>query len=505
MSRRARVSQLGATVLFLALCAAVLAEGAPRRGFETYVGYRDMLEVTSGVEWANEADGSLEIAGRSRYSDVIVIGSLEGFSAERHTKISVDQEGNFRGTVWLLDGPGWYRMSVATRPPGRQTYAIVCSFSVRNTSLDTPLAPVEYAGYGTDLTIESPRGGTNVLKETLTVRGWSRYARVRAVVEHLDTGEVRTYSMRTNADGAFVFPIPLEVGFGPCEVKLSSLQLDAETWRGAAVYNVVSAMPVVFMTEPAYQNGTILATGGFRIRGMAPKSPTVTVETASEDGTRTYWRADVAVTNGVFDTWVDMPPGAAAGSVFRLRVSVPGTGAEDPGARRTYTVAVAPRRPDPKSTESWVAHSSDGAIRELADSIMGDRTDTYEIVQAIHDWVARNIAYDVRGAKTLKPGPVDALSTLARRESVCMGYANLMAALLRAAGLRVWVLIGNADNGVTVVKHAWNEVEVNGRIVAIDATWDSGGVEGWSFVRRFGRAFFDPRPDQLAFTHFEDR
>ena len=329
MSRRARVSQLGATVLFLALCAAVLAEGAPRRGFETYVGYRDMLEVTSGVEWANEADGSLEIAGRSRYSDVIVIGSLEGFSAERHTKISVDQEGNFRGTVWLLDGPGWYRMSVATRPPGRQTYAIVCSFSVRNTSLDTPLAPVEYAGYGTDLTIESPRGGTNVLKETLTVRGWSRYARVRAVVEHLDTGEVRTYSMRTNADGAFVFPIPLEVGFGPCEVKLSSLQVDAETWRGAAVYNVVSAMPAVFMTEPAYQNGTILATGGFRIRGMAPKSPTVTVETASEDGTRTYWRADVAVTNGVFDTWVDMPPGAAAGSVFRLRVSVPGTGAED--------------------------------------------------------------------------------------------------------------------------------------------------------------------------------
>ena len=136
---------------------------------------------------------------------------------------------------------------------------------------------------------------------------------------------------------------------------------------------------------------------------------------------------------------------------------------------------------------------------------MGDRTDTYEIVQAIHDWVARNIAYDVRGAKTLRPGPVDALSTLARRESVCMGYANLMAALLRAAGLRVWVLIGNADNGVTVVKHAWNEVEVNGRIMAIDATWDSGGVEGWSFVRRFGRAFFDPRPDQLAFTHFEDR
>ncbi|MBP7892358.1 MAG: hypothetical protein KA063_02330 [Firmicutes bacterium] len=505
MSRRARVSQFGATILFLALCAAVLAEGAPRRGFETYVGYRDMLEVTSGVEWADEADGSLEIAGCSRYSDVIVIASLEGFSAERHTKMTVDPEGNFRGTVWLLDGPGWYRMSVATRPPGRQTYAIVCSFTVRNTALDTPLAPIEYAGYGADLTIESPRGGANVLKETLTVRGWSRYARVRAAVEHLETGEVRTYSVRANADGTFVFQIPLEVGFGPCEVKLSSLQVDAETWRGAAVYNVVSAMPSVYMTEPAYQYGTILATGRFRIRGMAPDSPTVIVETTSEDGAKTYWGADVAVMNGTFEAWVDMPPGATAGDVFQLRVSMPGAGVDAPGARRTYTVAVTPRRPDPKSTESWVAHSTNEAIRDLATAIVGDQTDHYEIVQAIHDWVARNIAYDVRGAKTLKPGPVDALSTLARRESVCAGYANLMAALLRAAGLRVWVLIGNADNGITVVKHAWNEVEVNGRIVAIDATWDSGGVEGWSFVRRYSRAFFDPRPDQLAFTHFEDR
>jgi len=505
VSRVARASRIGATIVLLALCAAALAEGAPKRSFETYVGYGDMLDVTSGIEWADEAHGRLEIAGRSRYADVIVIASLEGFSAERHTKIAVDSEGSFRQTVWFVDGPGWYRVSVATRPPGRQTYIIVCSFSVQNTSIDTPLVPIEYAGYGDDLTIESPRGGANVLRETLTVRGWSRYARVRAAVEHLETGELRTYTVRADSDGRFVFPIPLEVGFGPCEVKLSSLQVDADTWRGAAVYNVVSAVPSVYMTEPAYQYGTILATGRFRIRGMAPESPTVTVETASEDGAKTYWRADVAVTNGTFEAWVDMPPGAASGTLFQLRVSVPGAGAEDPGSRRAYTVAFTPRRPDPKPTESWVAHSSDQAIRELAASIGGDRTDHYEIVLAIHDWVARNIAYDVRGAKTLKPGPVDALSTLARRESVCMGYANLMAALLRAAGLRAWVLIGNADNGITVVKHAWNEVEVNGRIVAIDATWDSGGVEGWSFVRRYSRAFFDPRPDQLAFTHFEDR
>lgn len=505
MLGRGRVSQISATIVCLALCAAVFAEGAANRGFETYVGYGDLLDVTSGIEWIDEADGKLEIAGRSRYADVIAIASSEGSSVERHTGMTVDSAGNFRGTVWFLDGPGWYRVSVAARSPERQTYIIACSFSVHNTSLDTPLAPIEYVGYGTDLTIESPRGGTNIVQEILAVRGWSRYARIRAVVEHLETGEIRSYFIRANQDGTFAFPIPLEVGFGPCEIRLSSLQLDAESWRGAAVYRIVSQMPAVYMTEPAYQSGTILAVGRFRICGMAPGRSTIRVETTSEDGTDTYGRTHVPVIDGSWETWVDMPPGAAAGSLFQLRASVPDADAADPGACRTYTVAVTPARPELDSAQSWIVHSRNGVIRDLAASIVGDQTDRYEIVRAIHDWVAGNIAYDVRGAKTLRPGPSDALSTFMRREAVCMGYSNLMAALLRAAGFRVWVLIGNADNGIAIVKHAWNEVEVDGRIVAIDVTWDSGIVEGWSFIRRCSGAFFDPRPDQLAFTHFEDR
>ncbi len=502
---RGRVSQIGAAMVCLALCAAVFAEGAPNRGFETYVGYGEMLDVTSGVEWIDEADGKIEIAGRSRYADVIAIASPEGSGVERHTRMTVDSSGSFCGTVWFVDGPGWYRVSVAARSPGRQIYTIMCGFGVRNTSPDTPLAPVEYVGYGTDLTIESPRGGTNVVCETLTVRGWSRYARVRAVVEHTETGEARTYFTRANQDGLFAFPIPLDVGFGPCEVKLSSLQLDAESWRGAAVYRVISQMPAIYITEPAYQGGTILAVDRFRICGMAPGCSAVLVETTSEDGAQTYRQTRVPVIDGSWETWVDMPPGAAVGSLFQLRASLPEGNARDPGTRRVYTVAVTPARPDPDPAQSWLMHSRNGALRDLAASIAESETDRYKIVRAIHDWVAANIAYDVRGAKTLRPGPTDALSTLARGESVCMGYSNLMAALLRAAGFRVWVLIGNADNGITIVRHAWNEVEVDGRVVAIDVTWDSGIVEEWSFVRRYSGAFFDPRPDQMAFTHFEDR
>jgi len=75
---------------------------------------------------------------------------------------------------------------------------------------------------------------------------------------------------------------------------------------------------------------------------------------------------------------------------------------------------------------------------------------------------------------------------------------------LRAAGYRVWVVIGSADNGVSVLRHAWNEVEVDGRILSIDATWDAGCIERGVFVRRLSGALFDPSPELLAFSHFAE-
>ncbi len=470
-------------------------------GFETYVGYGSLLSISTEASWENEAPGLFELAGWAVYSDVVAISCREDLGEERMTRLPSEPDGWFSGTVWFVDGPGRYSLSVATRPPGKSSYIVVCSFCVRNVSCEIPLVPVEYVGYGYDLTIDFPRQESNTVTDVLHVRGWSRYGRVRATVQNLETGEIRTYYAQTRPDGTFEFPVPLDVGYGPCEVIFASRQIDAETWQGAAAYRLISEEPPLYMTQPAYQRGSILATGRFRVRGVACGAETVILETSSCDEDVVYRRQEASVVDDRWEAWIDLPEGE---DVFRLCVGrngsqVCGTGWE---ANRSYTVATVAPRPDPAPTEPWLMQSLSIAIQELAASIVDGIHDPYERVRALHDWVAANIVYDIEGARSGRPGPGDAITTLKRRQAVCLGYSNLLAALLRAAGCRVWVVIGNADNGISVLRHAWNEVEVEGRILSIDATWDSGCMEKGVFVRRLSGALFDPSPELLAFSHF---
>ena len=470
-------------------------------GFETYVGYGDLLSVSTKAGWENEASGLFEIAGWSSYSDVVAIVRREDLGDERITWLVSEPDGWFSGTVWFVDGPGRYSVSVATRPPKKASYIVVCSFCVHNISVEIPLAPIEYVGYGHDLTIDSPRQESNVVTDLLNVRGWSRYPRVRATVENMETGEIRTYYTQTAQDGTFEFPVPLDVGYGPCEVILSSCQIDAETWRGAAAYRLISEEPPLYVTQPAYQRGSILATERFKVRGIARGAEAVILETVSYEGDAVLRCQEAQVAEDCWEAWVDLPEGE---DLFRLRIGrrLSGSEGENCEVNRLYTVARVKPRDDPAPTELWMTQSVSMAIRELAESIVDGIDDTYERVRAIHDWVAGNIVYDVAGARNGRPGSGDAITTLRRREAVCLGYSNLTAALLRAAGYRVWVVIGSADNGVSVLRHAWNEVEVDGRILSIDATWDAGCIERGVFVRRLSGALFDPSPELLAFSHF---
>lgn len=132
--------------------------------------------------------------------------------------------------------------------------------------------------------------------------------------------------------------------------------------------------------------------------------------------------------------------------------------------------------------------SDDASIIQLADSITAGLTDDYSKTLAIHDWVSNEIYYDYDdyyGRK--KIGDYSAVGTLNTRRSVCEGYANLTAALLRAEGIPAKKVSGyvfdaytedyapevNADGSVRT-NHAWNEAYADGRWIIIDTTWDSG-------------------------------
>ena len=162
--------------------------------------------------------------------------------------------------------------------------------------------------------------------------------------------------------------------------------------------------------------------------------------------------------------------------------------------------------------------SDNQEIIDLANSITAGITNDYDKAVAIHDWVCNNIYYDwdSYSSKNYTGMDTSALGTLHSKRSVCDGYSNLTAALLRAAGVPAKKISGFAL-GVSSdywpenydpnkdTNHAWNEFWANGRWVILDTTWDSdnvwrnGGIEKNTGLR--GYHYFDINVGLLSADH----
>lgn len=182
------------------------------------------------------------------------------------------------------------------------------------------------------------------------------------------------------------------------------------------------------------------------------------------------------------------------------------------------------------------SHSSDEAAREEAleasyyidcDSeeiverarmiTQGIQSD-YDKVLAVHDWVANNVwyDYDFLYGRT-EDTNYRATEVLHNKNTVCAGYANLTAALLRSIGIPTRISEGYAL-GITStgswteeilsgkeINHAWNESYVDGRWVIYDVTWDSANrYENGVYSNKEGvkgRQYFDPTIQDFSATH----
>lgn len=138
--------------------------------------------------------------------------------------------------------------------------------------------------------------------------------------------------------------------------------------------------------------------------------------------------------------------------------------------------------------------------RELTEDLDSDR----EKALAIHDWIARNIDYDVAALGQKRLPVSSALQTLGARKAVCNGYSHLYAALARASGIPSRLIVGDArlPDG-TRAPHQWNELWLDGRWVPVDATWDAGAVDVARkvFERQPMRRYFDPSESTFRKTH----
>lgn len=148
-------------------------------------------------------------------------------------------------------------------------------------------------------------------------------------------------------------------------------------------------------------------------------------------------------------------------------------------------------------------------IIQLAQKITDGLEGNYAKTKAIHDWVAKNIAYDVESDQ-LKW--YTALETLRTRKAICNGYAHLTIALNRAIGIKakyisgdtIWLSRGDTwEDEERFIDHAWVETFVNDRWIIQDPTWDSGytNIDTGEYFTKFSTQYFDVPREEFEKDH----
>ena len=124
---------------------------------------------------------------------------------------------------------------------------------------------------------------------------------------------------------------------------------------------------------------------------------------------------------------------------------------------------------------SYMVASENSEIIALSKQITAGETTDKGKVKKINDYMMSNITYNLKGFLdgTFASKPYDAMTVLKEKISVCGGYANLFAALSRAAGVKTKIVNGDAMGMKGRELHAWNEVLIDGVWLPIDTTWNT--------------------------------
>ncbi|MCD8098131.1 MAG: hypothetical protein LUE31_08915 [Lachnospiraceae bacterium] len=132
--------------------------------------------------------------------------------------------------------------------------------------------------------------------------------------------------------------------------------------------------------------------------------------------------------------------------------------------------------PEPESMETAPEDSEESSpeMETIAASILSSDMSEYETVKAIHDYLVYNVDYDYENlyADTLPETAYTAEGALLLHSAVCEGYARAFNYLCEQAGLESLMVYGSANDGTTVLSHAWNQVRVDSAWFNVDVTWD---------------------------------
>ncbi len=157
------------------------------------------------------------------------------------------------------------------------------------------------------------------------------------------------------------------------------------------------------------------------------------------------------------------------------------------------------------------------AIRKQSNEICKGINDDYLKLWELHKWVAENIYYDMDWYINGKTGVHDPDSVLAKKATVCQGYAELLEALIEAQGIPAIITYTFASGANSSGSAFWNIDElpvdtnhahvaafVNKRWITMDATWDSKNIYlngKYETHAPTSYEYFDPTPEDFAYDH----
>lgn len=141
--------------------------------------------------------------------------------------------------------------------------------------------------------------------------------------------------------------------------------------------------------------------------------------------------------------------------------------APDESAPRVMTPLRAELRPylDPNA----LVQSDDPEVRKIAASVAGDETSAYRAARKLQQWTNEHMSFDLGIAVA------PASEVVRNRRGTCMGYAILLASLLRADDIPSRIRMGFVYAGGIWGGHAWVEALTGDRWVPLDGALYSPG------------------------------
>ena len=146
-------------------------------------------------------------------------------------------------------------------------------------------------------------------------------------------------------------------------------------------------------------------------------------------------------------------------------------------------------------------------VKQLSDYLIQPANNERDRFRSIYLWLIHQIDYDQKAVKNKRINRSNE-DILTRKKAICWGYATLLQALCKEAGIQTEVISGYVKTDLKKApflkypNHAWNAVQLEGQWYLVDATWDSGLLgEESAYYQKFQEDYYLSTPAHFVTNH----